>query len=112
MRVEAIAGAGCAGGSRRSPVRLDRRCRLPPQYFMRGLALILLGLAATAASAEGSSRDRDDLDAAAGRALFQNSPLSISVVEQPRAEPIAVAAVPESRTKRGMRIVYPGPYER
>lgn len=92
---------------------LDKRARLPPQGGMRSLVLsLLLALAATAALAEDSSRDRDDLDEAAGRALFQNSPLSVSVVESPRAKPIAAAVVPENRTKRGIRIVYPGPYDR
>jgi hypothetical protein len=80
---------------------------------MRPLAIaVLIALVPCVASAEDSSRDRDDLDEAAGRALFQNSPLSVSIAEPPPAAPIVPVSVPENRTKRGIRIVYPGPYDR
>ncbi|WP_375461196.1 hypothetical protein [uncultured Enterovirga sp.] len=73
---------------------------------------LLVGLAAPALAQE-TSLDRADLDAAAGRALFQPTPLfqSIAVTEAAPAAPPAAAGQPAgSPARRPVRVVYPGPY--
>jgi hypothetical protein len=74
---------------------------------------LIVMFSAALAHAEDSSIDRADLDAAAGRALFQNSPLAVSIVTRP-SEPVAVPipVVAQDRASRTIRVVYPGPYRR
>ena len=71
---------------------------------------LALGMAATAARAQEASRDRADLDLAAGRAV----PAPAAVAERPpgekRAEAPPGAAV--AATRRSVRVVLPSPYGR
>lgn len=85
--------------------------------------LLLIGVFAGSAStvlAQESSLDRAELDAAAGRALFQATPLSRSIgpFEPPPAAAPPAAAPPGAPepdgppARRPVRVVYPGPYGR
>ena len=71
-------------------------------------ALAALGMAATAARAQEASRDRADLDLAAGRAV----PVQPSA-ERPPGERVAEAAPgAPAATRRPVRVVLPSPYGR
>ena len=70
---------------------------------------LAFGVAATAASAQEASRDRADLDLAAGRAV----PAQASAAERPPGERVAEAAPgAPAATRRPVRVVLPSPYGR
>ncbi|MFL5143859.1 MAG: hypothetical protein ACJ8DP_11015 [Microvirga sp.] len=72
-------------------------------------AALALGVAATASRAQEASRDRADLDLAAGRAV----PVQASAAERPPGEKLAEAASGASATtRRPVRVVLPSPYGR
>lgn len=126
-------GRGLARGPR--PIRPDRSAHRRPAArvprhsgragsddAVRMLLLIgVLAASASAALAQESSLDRAELDAAAGRALFQATPLSRSIgpAEAPPAAAPLVATPPTGApepagapARRPVRVVYPGPYGR
>jgi len=73
-------------------------------------AALALGVAATAARAQEASRDRADLDLAAGRAV--PAPAA-SIAAQPPGERVAEAAPGgPATTRRPVRVVLPSPYGR
>jgi hypothetical protein len=73
-------------------------------------AAFAFGVAATAARAQEASRDRADLDLAAGRAVPAQA---ASVAERPPRERVAEAAPgAPAATRRPVRVVLPSPYGR
>ena len=74
-------------------------------------AALALGMAATAARAQEASRDRADLDLAAGRAVPAHA---AAVAERPPGEKLAEAppGAAVAATRRSVRVVLPSPYGR
>ena len=74
-------------------------------------AALALSVAATAASAQEASRDRADLDLAAGRAVPVQT---AAAVERPPGEKLAEAppGAAVAATRRSVRVVLPSPYGR
>jgi len=73
-------------------------------------ALAALGIAATAARAQEASRDRADLDLAAGRAVPAQA---VAAAEPPAGQRVAEAAPSApATTRRPVRVVLPPPYGR
>lgn len=83
---------------------------------MRRLLLILsLAGSGSAALAQEASLDRAELDLAAGRALFQPTPLAQSVASfeaKPAAAPASTGEPARNPPRRPVRVIYPGPYGR
>ncbi|MFL5074910.1 MAG: hypothetical protein ACJ8DU_08890 [Microvirga sp.] len=72
--------------------------------------LAALGMAATTARAQEASRDRADLDLAAGRAVPVQA---VAAAEPPPGERVAEAAPgAPATTRRPVRVVLPSPYGR
>ena len=72
-------------------------------------ATLALGMAATAARAQEASRDRADLDLAAGRAV----PAQAAATAERPGERVAEAAPgAPATTRRPVRVVLPSPYGR
>ena len=71
-------------------------------------AVAALGTAATAARAQEASRDRADLDLAAGRAV----PVQASAAERPSERVAEAAPGAPAATRRPVRVVLPSPYGR
>src|SRR4051794_20835017 len=105
------------GGARRRSSNCGLTCR-PQQrrpVMIRVCAALAVMAAWTAAAgmaaAQEGSLDRAEFDLAAGRPLFQNTPLVNGVLAVPEtAEP--AAAEPQPRTRRPIRVVLPSPYGR
>jgi len=70
---------------------------------------LALGMAATAARAQEASRDRADLDLAAGRAVQVPA---AAVAERPRERVAEAAPGAPAATRRPVRVVLPSPYGR
>jgi hypothetical protein len=75
--------------------------------------LVVQVLFSAGARAEDAAADRAEMDLAAGRAMFQNSPLSDRIVEiRPVVVPGAVEPTPDLNRRRAVRVVLPSPYQR
>jgi hypothetical protein len=71
-------------------------------------ATLAFGVAAAAARAQEASRDRADLDLAAGRAV----PAQATVAERPGERVAEAAPGAPATTRRPVRVVLPSPYGR
>lgn len=52
------------------------------------------------------------MDLAAGRVMFQNSPLSERILEVRPVGSAVIEPAPDPLRRRGVRVVLPSPYER
>lgn len=64
------------------------------------------------ASAQDNAADRAEMDLAAGRILFQTSPMSVAIVEVQPAPPLAPPPPAPQPRRREVRVVLPSPYAR
>lgn len=71
---------------------------------------LAIALMTTPLSAQENSADRAEMDLAAGRVLFQNSPLSTAIIEV-RSGPVVPSPAPVARPRQ-VRVIVPSPYAR
>ena len=77
-----------------------------------GLLVVVFSLVVTELRAEDAAADRAEMDLAAGRVMFQNSPLSERIIEIRPVGSAGIYPAPDQNRRRGIRVVLPSPYER
>ena len=73
--------------------------------------LTALWIAASPALAQQEAQDREDLDRAAGRVVFQNTPIA-QAGPFPSTPPASALPPANERERRPVRVILPSPYGR